>query len=370
MKRRAVMILLAFLLCLTAVPTAAAESDVKLEAGKAAVGEIVYLPLSLETPQEANTLGIGLEFDNSALEFVAGLSSWSISGTIKSFDRQRQYALWAGSKTQNLSGELCRFAFRVKEGAKASQCSVTCNVILKIDSREVASYTAAGDIELLCRHDYGEWARLDDNAHSRTCQICGDVEYGAHKWDNGTVVLEPTLTQMGMSVRTCQFCDAKQEEAIPALEDMQGTGEQGSWPSQTQPSPQPVWPSATPQPAGSQAGQPAWSEESRPIQTQPPQSIQSDGQNSALGNEIPGPLPNQSGSSVGGSEENSTLVIPKEDVVVIKPDESEGTADVIQEVTSEEETAPEGNWLMWGCLTVAGCLLAGSGFWMLKKRKK
>ena len=366
MKHSPVMVALVLLLCVTVIPVSGVETGVTIQGAEAAVGEIVYLPLSLEETQEANTVGIGLTFDRSAMEFVASRSTWSISGTIQNFDRQKEYALWADSKTQSLSGELCRLAFRLKEGAKASQCRVTCSIVVKIDSQEVASYTATGEITLQCQHSYGEWMRLNDNTHSRTCQLCGSEEYSAHEWDEGTVTKEPTQTQTGMRVYTCQVCGAQQEEMLPASGSPEALEPTGLPPIFTEPT-RPQATEAT-RPQSTQPTQPAstYPQATEPQTTRPAQS----------GNPgTTGTISTQPSGDDGNPEESQVLVVPQEDVVVIKPNETtEETAENPEtELATEPEAVPaaEREEPVWIAAVVIGCLLAGgAGYWLVKKRKK
>lgn len=359
MKRSPAIIALILLLCLSVIPVSAADTGVTIQSQEAAVGEIVYLPLSLAEPQEANTVGISLTFDRSALEFMAGMSSWSISGSIQNFDRQKEYALWSDSKTQKLSGELCRLAFRVREGAKPSQCGVTCSVVLKIDSQEVASYTATGEITLPCQHSYGQWTKLDASAHSRTCHLCGSEEYGSHQWDEGTVTREPTQTQPGTQVFACQDCGAEREQSVPPL----GGSEETGIPIQTAPTrPQSTEPQAT-----RPTTEPTRPQSSEPQTTRPTQPNNPSGSSG---------ISTQPTSGNGNAEESQPLIIPKEDVVVIKPNETTQTTEAPEQTLPEtepaEEPLPEEQEApAWIILVVIACLLAGViGFWLVQKRKK
>lgn len=369
MKRSPVMVALVLLLCLTVIPVSGLDTGVTIQGTEAAVGDIVYLPLSLEETQEANTVGISLTFDRSALEFVAGLSTWSISGTIRNFDRQKEYALWADSKTQSLSGELCRLAFRVREGAQASQCGVTCSVVLKIDTQEVAAYTAASEIVLKCPHDYGDWERLNDRTHSRACQLCGSEEYGAHEWDEGTVTKEPTQAQAGVRVYTCQLCGAEQEEVIPASGSPETTVPTGSSPIFTEPTrPQ------TTEPTRPQTTQPAQTSPTYPHTTEPQTTRPAQPGNQNDNSDTTGTISTQPSGVDGNPEESQVPVVPQEDVVVIKPSETtEETAEVPgTEPAAEPEAAPvpERGESVWIAPAVIGCLLAGgAGYWLVKKRK-
>ena len=72
-------------------------------------------------------------------------------------------------------------------------------------------------------HDFGtEWLH-DASAHWQQCD-CGTVSIPeAHIWSEGTVVKEPTASEMGEMLYICTSCDAEKRESIPMLEETQPT---------------------------------------------------------------------------------------------------------------------------------------------------
>jgi hypothetical protein len=72
-------------------------------------------------------------------------------------------------------------------------------------------------------HDFGtEWL-YDASAHWQQCD-CGTVSIPeAHIWSEGTVVKEPTASEMGEMLYICTSCDAEKRESIPMLEETQPT---------------------------------------------------------------------------------------------------------------------------------------------------
>ena len=70
-------------------------------------------------------------------------------------------------------------------------------------------------------HDFGtEWLH-DASAHWQQCD-CGTVSIPeAHIWSEGTVVKEPTASEMGEMLYICTSCDAEKRESIPMLEETQ-----------------------------------------------------------------------------------------------------------------------------------------------------
>ena len=64
-------------------------------------------------------------------------------------------------------------------------------------------------------HAYGEWEKVDDSTHKRTC-ICGDIQTEEHGWDGGEVTTQPTHTANGEKTYTCE-CGATKTEAVDKL---------------------------------------------------------------------------------------------------------------------------------------------------------
>ena len=78
----------------------------------------------------------------------------------------------------------------------------------------VCEATKTEDIPTLTEHSYGDWSKLDDEYHHRTC-VCGDEQKEAHKWDDGVVTVEPTVDKDGTRTLTCTVCGAKKDVAEP-----------------------------------------------------------------------------------------------------------------------------------------------------------
>ncbi|MBR4835854.1 MAG: hypothetical protein IKU99_02470, partial [Clostridia bacterium] len=67
-----------------------------------------------------------------------------------------------------------------------------------------------------CTHIYGDWTVVDgefceERLHSRTCTLCGDVDYregteADHYWGE-VITVEPTCNKEGYDERTCRLCD-------------------------------------------------------------------------------------------------------------------------------------------------------------------
>ena len=98
-------------------------------------------------------------------------------------------------------GEVTTPATHTTKGVKTFKCTV-------------CEATKTEDIPTLTEHSYGDWSKLDDEYHHRTC-VCGDEQKEAHKWDDGVVTVEPTVDKDGTRTLTCTVCGAKKDVVEP-----------------------------------------------------------------------------------------------------------------------------------------------------------
>ena len=69
-------------------------------------------------------------------------------------------------------------------------------------------------------HTYGEWSKLDDNQHQRTCTVCKThTQTASHTWDDGAVTEEPNCKDVGKKVYCCSTCGATKTETLWQTEE-------------------------------------------------------------------------------------------------------------------------------------------------------
>lgn len=69
------------------------------------------------------------------------------------------------------------------------------------------------------QHTWGEWSKVDDTNHNRTCSVCQSVETAAHTWNGGEITTEPTTTTEGVKTYTCTACGDTKTEVVPKTEE-------------------------------------------------------------------------------------------------------------------------------------------------------
>ena len=102
-------------------------------------------------------------------------------------------------------------------------CDSTCNTCEK--TRIPADHVYDNVCDTSCNicgavrtvtHSYGDWIKVDDNTHQRTCP-CGNIDTADHRWDDGIETIPATGTTPGTRTHTCIDCSAIKEAIIPKV---------------------------------------------------------------------------------------------------------------------------------------------------------
>lgn len=148
----------------------------------------------------------------SGLELVSG--QWKADGVIKDFTLSNGYGVLTLSEAKALDGAV--FSFVIKgETVSATVQSVAVSVTLKNGSSTVATASANKSVKVVCAtHTYGNYVKVSDTKHERTCSDCGATESKNHAWNNGTVTKPASCKEAGTRERTCTDCGAIKNENI------------------------------------------------------------------------------------------------------------------------------------------------------------
>ncbi len=210
-------LLLTLIMCVSASVTVfAANAAITATGDKAERNEIVYVTVALENCANANTLGISIEYDSSALKKLASRCQWMQTGDIQDFDATKDNGVWYVDEATNLNGNICKLAFQVKADAPIGKTNVKCAVTVKNDATVVGVYEATAVIEVTCEHEGEAPTKVDDTKHGYTCVHCDTLVTEAHTWDTGVVTKPATATVSGEKTYTCSVCNGTKVEPIPA----------------------------------------------------------------------------------------------------------------------------------------------------------
>ena len=80
------------------------------------------------------------------------------------------------------------------------------------------SATRTEEIAKIAGHSFGEWSKVDDASHARTCE-CGETETAPHGWNAGEETKAPTHLEVGEMTYTCPVCSATKTEEIAKIAD-------------------------------------------------------------------------------------------------------------------------------------------------------
>ena len=209
-------IVLAILLTLSTVAMAE-ENALTLSDASAREDETIYLTLRLNKSVIGDAVGISYSFDSSVLEPVVSSCAWSQKGTLSNFNKEHA-GVWAASAAKDLAGDICVLAFRVKDGAKLTETTVSCTLVIKNGSVEQGTFTAQAKITYACDHSYGDWESGNESGHVKSCTHCGSTAYQPHSWNAPETEENTEDPDHDWLVYTCQICGFVEREAIPKVE--------------------------------------------------------------------------------------------------------------------------------------------------------
>lgn len=215
------------LICTLSV-SAAAAMTVSTGDVEAYAGETVTVPVKVSSNVGFVSASIYVEYDDSVLTLTGVQDMSLIDGAAHTTRFTSPYILsWENdTKTSNYisNGTLAELVFTVSSFAEPGDYDITISIpthgILNSDGSEVDCSLETGVITVLteeCSHDWGDWKKSSSTRHKRSCDLCGEVEYDSHDWDDGEVTEEATEYTTGVLTYTCAVCGATKTEIIPEI---------------------------------------------------------------------------------------------------------------------------------------------------------
>lgn len=205
MKKWTILLLLAVMLQLLASPVLAEETLIVTDA-EAMADQTVFLTVSLPQAVVGDAVGIQYSYDSTLLQAMPKQCTWLRSGILQDFVSKRNSGAWAAAEPQDLSGEICVLAFRIRSDSFFKETAVTCTVVVKNGAEEVGEYAAQATVTMICNHDYGDWKENGILGHSRACGICGIQQTQSHNWDGGVITQKPGDPYINLQTFTCSDC--------------------------------------------------------------------------------------------------------------------------------------------------------------------
>lgn len=218
MKKLCIMaIIMAMLLSVSSVAMAE-EDPLSLSDANVRAGQTIYLTLKLNTAVTGDAVGVSYTYDRNLLEAVVSSCTWSIKGTMSNFNRE-DAGVWASTSSQNLMGEICVLAFRVKSDVEFTDTTVSCTLVIKNGSQEQGTYTAQAKVAYSCEHSYGDWENGDDIGHLKTCKYCGATITAPHSLGSGVPTENPDDPDNDLLIYNCEICGYVRQVEIPKQQE-------------------------------------------------------------------------------------------------------------------------------------------------------
>ena len=213
----------ALLLFGLSVPAFAAETTViKVTASEQELhrGDVVTFTVSISSENAFMVLGLELSYDTEVYEYIDGSGELekNVGGTIFDFDESKKKLALTYSSGTKYSGTLMTFQLKVLSDADFESSTVSVNSVkLLSESNEPISHQVQDvKIPVKCVHEYKYAFVEGESTHTGTCDICGDVYPGEHKWGDGTTEKKASCTEKGQEKFTCEICSATKLVDLPA----------------------------------------------------------------------------------------------------------------------------------------------------------
>lgn len=216
MKKMLSILLCVLLIGALALFASAEDSSVVLTPSATTLyrGDTFTIVATLNNSEEIALGTVVLSYDESVFELTGGTCHVSGANPAQVVVAQKVGTFFLNTATV-VSGDIFTFNFTVKDDAALGTYTVTPTAA--IGTTEGKTIASTGATVTVTEHRYGDWEKLDDSQHQRTCSECGDVEKAAHEWDEGSVIQPVTCEGAGETSYTCTVCGATKTETVNAL---------------------------------------------------------------------------------------------------------------------------------------------------------
>lgn len=212
-------LLIAFvcLILLFSLSTTAFATEVSLSGLPENFSKDSTATVSVKINQSPLTTSAYIKIDlGENLELVSG--EWKVDGFVKDFQVNSAEGVIAFSKAISLNGEIASFVIKGKNFSANDQ-KVAVKVMLKNQSNNIDEISVEDSIKISCnKHTFGNFIKLDEQNHQRSCSTCGVTEKTAHSFSS--VTTKPaSCKEYGINTLTCSVCKASKEQKIEKIEN-------------------------------------------------------------------------------------------------------------------------------------------------------
>lgn len=210
--KKIVCLILSIVLMMSFCITANAAGSASLS-GKTSVtvGSNIEFTVNVSGCSDATSIAVSVSC-GEGFELVSG--TWLKRGSLSTFDKSNKKGALGGLSSPDVNGSVFKLVLKAKS-ASANAQSVRVNVIAKNGSTEIMNVSPSKSVSINCAtHNYGAFAKVNDNNHSRTCSVCGNVETTTHSWNSGVQTKNPSCKETGIKTYTCSVCNGTKTETV------------------------------------------------------------------------------------------------------------------------------------------------------------
>ena len=222
MKKIVISLMLAVLVLSTCLFSVSAAGTGSLSATSASGyrGDTVTVNVNLSNNPGLITMKFQVSYSSNLTLLSVSNSNLLGGWTIPAPTIQSPYTVrWSDSLAtvnNTANGKLVTLTFKINDDAKigTETVSITFNESRDATGGRNTFNSTSASITIKCRHEYGNWTKLDNNQHGKTCSICNDVQKESHDWDKGTETKTPSCKEEGEKTYSCSVCNGTKTETL------------------------------------------------------------------------------------------------------------------------------------------------------------
>lgn len=223
MKKRLLILLTAFILCITGIfsVSAAESATLTVSSANVEIGATFDISFTISKSEYA-TYGLDITYDKSALELIAVEKGPATKGMLFIGNSDNGRVTSVGMSDTVSEGLLFTATFKVITDVEGTYTiSADIDSFTKADAKTNIDMTVkSGTVKVTkpaCKHTFDKGTVTVEpgcetkGELTRTCTKCGmkDTSYiepTGHKYDSGKITKEPTCTKKGEKLCTCTVC--------------------------------------------------------------------------------------------------------------------------------------------------------------------
>lgn len=200
------------------VHAASAQMQIGVSSGTVYRGDTVTVTVKLSNSTPVSNGGIILKYDTGLFSYEGG--SCNVSGAATN-NVSSTGGVFAMETDKAVSGTIFTIKLKVKSDATFGTTSLSGSGNLDSTAGDISCSVSGTSLSIVCRHDYQNCSKADDNQHQSTCTVCGDVKKEDHTWDAGAVTKAASCKETGTKLHTCTGCKAEKTASIDKTDDHQ-----------------------------------------------------------------------------------------------------------------------------------------------------